>query len=148
MDGKSQSPTLVMRVIQIAFIVSGFLYLYIMTMIPSHAHRPPTPAVELAIAVVALTRVVVGFNTKRIFVCSSEGTPQDVSAQTQRSRWMTAGVMSLAFFEACILFGFVLHVLGARGWLVGLLFGIGIGSMIFWSPGEPPGAGDEEFLQS
>jgi hypothetical protein len=61
---------------------------------------------------------------------------------------MTKGILSLALFEACILFGFALHYLGGRVWLVELLFGAGIAAELFWSPGEPPNAESGEFPQS
>jgi hypothetical protein len=53
---------------------------------------------------------------------------------------MTKGVLSLAFFEACILFGLVLHFLHGSARLVELLFAAGILAELIWDPGEPPGA--------
>jgi hypothetical protein len=60
---------------------------------------------------------------------------------------MTKGILRVAFFEACVLFGLVLHYLHGRDWPVEFLFGAGIAAMLFWGPGEPPGASQENLFQ-
>jgi F0F1-type ATP synthase membrane subunit c/vacuolar-type H+-ATPase subunit K len=145
MENLVQSPALVMRVIKIAFIVSGFLYFYVAMKFTSQAQQPVTSAVQLAITIVAFTCVIFGFSTRSLFARPAESSAEKMPASTERGRWMTTSIISLAFFEACILFGFVLHVLGAPLWRVELLFGAGIASMLLWSPGKPPGAESGEF---
>ena len=147
MERKAQSLVPVMRVIKIAFIVSGFLYFYMVITMPSHAQHPPAPALNWAFTIVAFTCVVIGFNTRGLFVRSAGGSSQNLPASVQFKRWMSAGIMSLANFEACILFGFALHFLGAPLWQVELLFGVGLIAMVLWSPGEPPATEKENFLQ-
>ena len=140
MENKVQSPALVMRVVKIAFIVSGFLYFYVAMKFTSQAQQPVTSAFQFAITIVALTCIVVGFVVPRFVFRAAESKYQSNSALTPLKRWMTKGILSLAFFEACILFGFVLHILGAPLWRVELLFGAEIAAMLFWSPGTPPSA--------
>ena len=148
METKTQSPALVMRVMKITFIISGLLYFYVAMKFIGQAQQPVTGAVQLAITIVALTCIVVGFLVPRIVFRAAEITYQSNPALPPFKRWMTKGIISLAFFEACILFGFVLHVLGAPLWRVELLFGAGIASMLFWSPGKPPGSENGEFPQA
>ena len=138
MEGKPQSPALVMRVMKIVFIVSGVLFFFVALKLPNNASQPPTSKIQLLLTVLALSNVVFGFNTRRI-IRGAKGTSEDVPTSIQLKRWMSAGVVSLAFFESCILFGFVLHFLGAPFWRVELLFGVGLIAMLFWSPGTPPG---------
>jgi len=138
MEGKPQSPALVMRVMKIVFIVSGVLFFFVALKLPNNASQPPTPKIQLLLTVLALSNVVFGFNARRI-IRGAKGTSEDVPTSIQLKRWMSAGVVSLAFFESCILFGFVLHFLGAPFWRVELLFGVGLIAMLFWSPGTPPG---------
>ena len=139
MEGKPQSPALVMRVMKIVFIVSGVLFFFVALKLPNNASQPPTPKIQLLLTVLALSNVVFGFNAKRLVARGADAPPKNVPVSTQRGQWMTAGVVSLAFFESCILFGFVLHFLGAPFWRVELLFGVGLIAMLFWSPGTPPG---------
>lgn len=136
MEGKMQSPALVMRVMKIAFIVSGVLFFCIALKIPSQEQQPPTTAIQLALTIVALSNLVFGFNAKRLVVKSAEGASQFVPASIQLKRWISAGVVSLALFQSCNLFGFALRFLGAPLWRVKLLFGAGLISMLFWSPGS------------
>ena len=138
MEGKPQSPALVMRVMKIVFIVSGVLFFFVALKLPNNTSQPPMPKIQLLLTVLALSNVVFGFNTRRI-IRGAKGTSEDVPTSIQLKRWMSAGVVSLAFFESCILFGFVLHFLGAPFWRVELLFGVGLIAMLFWSPGTPPG---------
>ena len=147
METKTQSPALVMRGMKITFIISGFLYFYVAMKFISQAQTPVTGAVQLAITIVAFTCIAVGFLVPRFVFRAAEITYQSNPALPPFKRWITKGIISLAFFEACILFGFVLHVLGAPSWRVELLFGAGIAAMLLWSPGTPPGAARGEFPQ-
>ncbi len=138
METAVKSPALLMRIFKLAWIVSAFLFVYIVVTIPADGHHSVSPVFELAITVVAFLCVVVGFNTRRFFFGAGRRASENEPQSIQLKRWMTTNVMSLAYFEACILFGLVLHFLGARVRFVELLFVVGILSMIFWSPGTPP----------
>jgi hypothetical protein len=140
MESKVQSPALVMRIIKYAFVVSAFLFIRVAIEIPVQPHSAVGQPVELGITIVALTCILVGFLVPRFVFRAAERTYQSNPALTPLKRWMTRGVMSLAYFEACILFGLMLRYLGAHAWLVGVLFGLGIAAELTWSPGTPPDA--------
>jgi F0F1-type ATP synthase membrane subunit c/vacuolar-type H+-ATPase subunit K len=114
----------------------------------SRTQQPVTSALQSAIIIVAFACIAVGFLVPRFVFRAAESAYQSNSALPPLKRWMTKGILSLAFFEACILFGLVLQVLGAPLSRVELLFGAGIASMLFWSPGKPPGSENGEFPQA
>jgi len=147
MERRVQSPAFTMRVMKYAFVVSAFLFIYVAIKIPVQSQRPVSPPVELVIAFAGLACILGGFALPRVLFQAAERAPQNNSAEARLKRWMTKGILSLAYFEACILFGLVLHVLQARTWLVELLFCAGITAELIWSPGKPPGTEMGEFPQ-
>jgi hypothetical protein len=126
-----------MRVLKYAFVVSGFLLIYVAIKVPAQSHRSVGQLVEIAITFAALACLLGGFVLPRVLLQA-----QNTSAEAQLKRWMTKGILGLAYFEACILFGLVLRVLGAHIRLVALLFALGIAAELFWNPGNPPVAED------
>jgi hypothetical protein len=145
MDSSVKSPVLTMRILKYSMVVSGLMFIYIAFTIPVQTQPPVGRPFEIAITFVALACVLAGFVLPRILFQTESGAPQNNSTDVQLKRWMTKGIFSLAFFEACILFGLVLHFVQARVWLVELLFGLGIAAELIWSPGTPPGSESGEF---
>ncbi len=145
MESSSKSPALTMRVLKYAMVVSAFLFIYVAVTVPVQPGPPPSPQFEISITLVALACVAGGFVVPRMFFQARNLTPQENLAQADVQRWFSKGVLSLALFEACILFGLVLHFVHARIWLIEFLFGLGIVAELVWSPGAPPGAGNGEF---
>ena len=146
MERQVQSPALVMRVMKYAFLVSMFLFiyvLYVLSKVPAPSLPPVSQPLELALTVVGLACIAMGFVLPRFLDRTVQQAPQSEPLAVQRGRWMTKGVISLACFEACTLFGFMLNRLGGRLWLVELLFGAGIVAMLFWSPEPPPRAEEQ-----
>jgi nicotinamide riboside transporter PnuC len=148
MESQVKSPALVMRVVRIAFIVSGFLYFYVALKLTGQAQQPVASSLQWALTIVAFACLIFGFNARRFLAQPAASPAEKTPTSEQLKRWMTTSVISLALFEACILFGFALHVMGAPLWRVALLFSAGIASMLLWSPGERPDAGSGEFPQS
>jgi hypothetical protein len=148
MESSLKSPALTMRIIKYAFVVSAFLFVYIAFNILAQPHQRVSQPLELIITFAGLASVLGGFILPRVIFQAAERSPRSHSAEAQLQRWTTKGIISLAYFEACILFGVVLHVLGGRVWLVDLLFCAGIAAELIWSPGAPPGAEGEEFPQN
>jgi hypothetical protein len=138
MESSAKSPALTMRILKYAFVVCAFLFVQVAIEIPVRPHQPVSQPIEIGITIVALACIAVGFLVPRFVFRAPESTYQGNPALTPLKRWMTKGIMSLAYFEACILFGLLLHYLGARLWLVEFLFGAGIAAELFWSPGTPP----------
>jgi hypothetical protein len=147
MERQVQSPGLFMRILKYAFVVSAFLFIFVAIEIPARPQQPLARSLEMVIAFAGLACILGGFFLPGFLFAAAERAPQGDSAAIQLKRWVAKGVISLAYFEACILFGLVLHFLGARVWIVELLFAAGIAAELFWSPGEPPGAGSGEFSQ-
>lgn len=148
MEGKQQSPVFVMRVIKYSFVVAAFFFVYVAFKVLAPPPRPVSQTLQMAIAFVGITSVIAGFFVPRLLLRAAEGAAQNVPAQTRLQRWFTSCIVSLAFFEACVLFGVVLHQLGGRASLVGLLFGVGIAAELFLTPGEPRGTDDGRSFQS
>jgi hypothetical protein len=148
MESNVKSPALVMRVLKYAFVMSAFMFIYIAIEIPVQPNRPVSMQLQMAIAFVGFMSIVAGFFLPRILFQAAECAPQNNSAEAELGRWMTKGIISLAFFNACNLFGLVLHFLHGSVRLVELLFGAGIAAELFWSPGAPPNVERGEFQQN
>ena len=143
MAQKVQSPAFTMRVLKFAFIASVVMFFYIVVTLPAAPKQPLDPKVGLLITILALTNIAFGFGARRLV-----DRPARAAASTPLKRWMTAGVLSLAFFESCPLFGLALHFLGATLRHVEILFAAGLLSMLFWSPGSPPPAENADLIRS
>lgn len=137
-----------MLVLKLAFIVSGLLFIVVVARVPTQTpQQPVSPAFEWAVTVLGIIEDVIGLNGRRLFLWLAKRAPGNAQASTPLGRWMTGNVMSLAFMETCILFGMVLHFVGARVRLVELLFAVGMISLVLWSPGTPPAAKQETPFQ-
>ncbi len=138
-----------MLVMKLAFIVSGLLIIFVVARVPSQApQQPVSPAFEWAVTALAIIEDVIGLNGRRLYLWIAKRVPENALASTPVGRWMTANIFSLAFIESCILFGLVLHFMGANVRFVQLLFAVGILSLLFWSPGKPPATGEATQLRS
>ena len=147
MERQVQSPALIMRVVKYAFVVSGFLFVYIAFKVLAPPTHPTSQTIEFASAFMGLSCIMGGFFLPGILFRGVESRSQNATADARLQRWMAKGIMSLAYFEASILLGFALRVLGGRTIFVGLLMGAGIAAELVWSPGTPPGAEGREFPQ-
>jgi hypothetical protein len=137
-----------MFVLKLSFIVSMLLFFYVTFMVPTHVDQPITPAFELAIIIVALTADVVGFFARGLLSRMMKRAWAKRPEITPVSQWLTGNMVSLACFEACTLFGMVLHFTGAPVRLVEFLCSVGIISLVLWRPGTPPAGSDGIWLQS
>ena len=134
------SPERVMQTMKFSFIVSGFLLIFVMVKVPVKSSRIADHSMELIIALLAMTNLLLGLYGRPFFGRLVKGRPQGTSKQTQVQQWFTVNICSLACIDACMLFGVVLHFFRARNLLVEFVFGIAMISLIFWSPGTPPAA--------
>ena len=137
------APERVMRTMKLTFIVSGFLIIYVMLKIPAaHLPHPENPALEFAIAAVALINLLLGLLARRFFARLATNSSRSGAKSTPLSRWFSANVLSFALIESCLLFGFVLNRFGGSVRLVELLCGSAMIAFLFWSPGRPPAPED------
>jgi hypothetical protein len=137
-ENSMNAPARTIRIIRSCFLVYVALLVYVVFKLPAHPHQPPGPAFEAAITVLGIASIWTGFYLPRRLRRIAERRLQAAPRETLLKRWFAFDVVSLASFLACVLYGFVLHILGAHNALAGLLFGAGIASMLIWSPGTPP----------
>ncbi len=129
----------IMRALKASFVVSGFLLIFLVYKLPSQNASAAETTVEFAISAIALVDVALGFFLPGYLMRQAERAPRRNVQATPVQRWMTCTVIGLAFFQSCNLFAFTLHMLGARTTVVGILFAVGLASMILWDFGKPPG---------
>lgn len=134
----AESAVSLMRTMKVCFIVSCFLFVLAAYRVPSQGASAADTTVEFAISAVALMNVALGFLLPRFLMRQAVRAPRSNPHLTLVQRWMSFTVIGLAFFESCSLFAFSLHMLGARAAVVGVLFAVGICSMIVWDFGRPP----------
>jgi hypothetical protein len=126
------------RVLKISFIVSGLLFLYLVFKLPAKVTAPPQPAVVLIVSAMALMDIALGFLLPGFIARAALRSQSNTRTATPIQRWLSGYILSLAFFESCLLIGLVLHFLGARVLVVGSLFAAGLLAMLIRSPGAPP----------
>ena len=147
MESQLKSPALTMRVLKFAFVASAFLFILVAVRVSVQPGPPISRQFQLAVAFAGIMSVVAGFLLPRFAFRATQGTAQNPSEAVRLQQWMAKNLMSLAFFEASILFGLALHFLHGSTRLVELLFGVGIAAELWWSPGAPPGAEDGTLAQ-
>lgn len=145
MEQKAQSLAPVMRVIKYAFVVSGILFVYIAFKVLEQPQHEASQAIQIAITAIGLWSVTSGFYFPRWVFRRAEARSQVLPAEVKVKRWRAKCVLTLAFFEASVLYGFLLRVLGGSTLFVGLLMGAGIAAELIWSPGTPPGEQSGQF---
>jgi hypothetical protein len=131
----------VFRVLKIAFVAYTALLFFVVIRIPPKSRIPVDGTIQAAITAVALAALVLGFVVPRFLVKPANSSIANATAPSPIKRWFTAGVVGLAFLEACSLFGVTLHFLGAGLERSELLIGAGLVATVFFSPGTLPGAG-------
>lgn len=135
-----------MKIMRLSFIGTACMFVYVAFKVPAKVTVPPASSVVLAISVIALASVALGFLAPRFLVRPARhGTNNAPNAAA--AQWFSRGILSLAFFNACSLFGFALHFLAADPRIVLALFGMGILSILIWRPGTPPDE-DVSLIQS
>lgn len=148
MENGASAPLRVIRTIKVGFIIFGLLLVYIVIRIPVPLGPSPNPSFELTIITVALTSVVVGFFAPRFFRWLVTRTSQGQPRSTPLNQWMAMNLFSLACFDACMLFGFVLHILRARVQFAEITLATGIISLLVWNPEPPPTTEEEKPFQT
>lgn len=138
-----------MRIVKLAFLCSFLMFIFVVIKVPAQSHQSANPAFESIITILALACSVVGYFGKQIFgSLTKRASTNKTTKSNPLSLWMAGNVFSLACIEACVLFGVVLHFVGARVRLVELLFSVGIIVLLIWSPGIPPVAEQGQPFQS
>jgi hypothetical protein len=122
---------------QIAFIVSVLLFLYVL-----HTLDPATQNVSASIQWVlvfcAIASAEAGFFVQRRFQRPRAPSLPATKNSTPLSRWFSGHVIRFATAESVALYGFVLRMLGSTSILVYLLFGSSLILLLMWRPGAVP----------
>ncbi len=128
------------RILKICFVASQILFLYFLVIqLPSPSTRPVDFKIEMALTILALSNVVLGFVIPRYFLRAGPRATGDASQQSSPiQRWFTANIVGFALLESCSLFGVVLHFLGAPLRHSELLICIATVAIVFFTAGAPP----------
>jgi hypothetical protein len=129
------------RVLKAAFVGSPFFFFYIVVKTSATAAHAPSATVEMALTLVALTNVALGYAVPRLMMRAAQRTPGSRDQATVIQRWLTANVLGFALLESCSLLGMALHFLGAELQRTELLIAVGIIATVFFSPGALPDGG-------
>lgn len=119
-------------------ICSSWDFLYLYGVQDYRAAAGPCEPLQLAITFLSLYCIYGGFFLPAKMFRRSEQNAQSASAEIRLKRWTAKGVMSFAYFEASILFGLVLRLLGGSAFMVKALMGSGIAAELLWRPGKLP----------
>jgi len=131
----------VVRTMQIAFIVSVLLFLFVLhTLNP--AAQNVSASFQWGIVLCAIASAGMGFIGQRAFLRPSAPSLPTNQNPTPLARWFSGHLLRFATAESVALFGFVLRMWGSTSILVYLLFGGSLLLLLTWRPGTvPPSAG-------
>jgi hypothetical protein len=126
-----------LRILQGVFIVTMFLYLYVLSVVP---HQPGNiaPAMFWGVAAMAFGALCAGqFVRKRMVGGALEKLRVDPDDRAALGTWRVGVILACVFTETIALFGFALRFLGA-GWRhVGPFFVVAIGTLVMTFPQRP-----------
>ena len=93
------------------------------TLLKPHPRPSPGPAISYALAGVAVVQMIFFASFRRRFLERSGTLSQRGEADAARQTWASAQFLGFASAEAIVLFGFVLHTMGAQpAWMSTVLF--------------------------
>jgi hypothetical protein len=130
------------RIVRLSFIGYGVLLIFVLYRVPATARQPISPSFELAISVIALMSLAFGFSGPRLMKRIAEKSGRRVQLPAPEKQWMSRGLLSMASFMACALYGVVLHFTGAHLSSV-ILVAAGLLALILWRPEPLPATEDE-----
>lgn len=132
-----KQPLFTMRVMQVAFIVSILLFIYVL-----HTIHPPlqsvNPAFEWAIVSCAAVSAVAGFLVQKALLRPPSQSLPPTQNSTPLNRWFSGHIFRFATAESVALFGFALRMVGSSSVLVTFMFGSSLLLLLLWQPGECP----------
>jgi hypothetical protein len=135
----------VVRILQIAVIVSVLLFILILNMIHP-APQSVSASLQWSIVVLAILSAESGFRVQRLMLRTRSQSL--LRSSTPRSRWLGGHAIRLATAESVALFGFVLRMIGSSSNLVIALFAGSLLLLIFWQPGAVPAENESQRLIS
>jgi hypothetical protein len=131
----------VVRFMQIVFIVSVLLFIYVLQILHPVAHSVSAP-IQWALVLCAIASAEMGFIVQRILRRPQGPSLPATQNSTPLARWTSGHILRFATAESVALFGFVLRILGSYSVVVYLLFGSSLLLLLMWRPGNvPPSTG-------
>ena len=130
----SQAHTI--RVVQAGFILyaAGILCLMIFRH-PSVLHGPSFPFL-LSVTAIALIYPIIGYILRAAILKKSRS--MDTPYERRLMAWYSGNIVGFLFSVSTCLFGYLLHMVGARGRWAESLFGLGIVLLVAQRPGKAP----------
>jgi hypothetical protein len=124
------------RIMWAAFIASGFLYVFVAHLLRrTHPHAAPAPSFNWIIAAVAAADIVVIAAVRRNALSRAEAQAMRGESAAAKQSWFSAQVIGLAGGMSIVLFGFVLHQLGAQpAWVPAAFFVAGLLNLAAYYP--------------
>lgn len=125
-------------ILKLAFLVASLLFTYIAYILPVQPGPPVDHSFELGISALALADIVIAYILPPFLARAAARRASATPALPTLQQWMSRNLVALAFLQSSVLFGFVLHVLGANPRLAFLVMGVGILAILLWRPSAPP----------
>lgn len=130
---------LVLRILQLAFVVSVLLFYYVLLVV-CPALQSVSAYLQWVIVCCAIASAIAGFIMQRVILNAPDRLNSLGQTSTPRGRWLTGHVLRFATAESVALFGFVLRMMGSYSNVVIALFAGSLLLLLFWQPGQVPAA--------
>lgn len=132
------NPARFMLFFKFSFLTAGLLFTWIAHVIPARPGPPIEPNIEAILLTMAFADIVLAFVFPPYLARAAARKASTAPTLPPLQQWMSFNLVALTFLESCVLFGFVLHVLGANARLAFTVMGIGILAILLWRPSAPP----------
>ena len=132
----------VVRTLQIAFIVSVLLFLFVLHTVHP-ATRNVSTAMQSVLVLCAIASAEMGFFVQRRLLRPRIPSLPVTKNSTPLARWFSGHVLRFATAESVALFGFVLRMVGSTSIVVYLLFGSSLLLLLTWRPGTVPPSAEQ-----
>lgn len=131
------SPERIMRALKYGFIVTGLLLIVVTVKVPAKTTHPLDQSIALIVVAIALLDLAFGIIGRRLMMRLTALNARAIQS-APLNHWLALNVASLGLINGCMLLAMVLHFMGGGANLVGLLFGVWLLALFFWSPTSPP----------
>jgi membrane protein implicated in regulation of membrane protease activity len=128
---------LLVRILQISFIVSVLLFIVVLKIIHPAPHSV-SASIQWSIVFCAIASALAGFYAQKRFRRLPSQPLSSAQSPDIRSPWLAGHVIRFATAESVALFGVVLRMMGSTSILVTVLFVASLLLLLLWQPGAAP----------
>ncbi len=133
--GFREKTLLQVRMVHGAFVIAWFMFVFVLQVVLKPAVKAVEPVMLGALALAAFSSVSVRWMMRgKMLGLSAEALRRDPEDRAGLARWRAANILSFAFAETVMLFGFVLKVMGASWAVAGWFFAGGLILLVLWTP--------------